>query len=905
MKVVYCFFPGDEALALKNLEWALEVGPQKNHSALLLFDNRCSQERVAKAVALAKEIFHEASARTAAAQIDGWPQGANYFFRLATGTLANERGCPYFFWWEPDAIPTQSGWLDAIQKEYEAARRPFMGDRVEVRLEGKEVPLHMSGVAVYPNPLHAFAGEAYRAHDVAFDMAGKDQIVPQAHWTRLIVHNWKHEPIDTFDKLANIRSQHPEMVIFHSDKSGKLIDLLREEKQRGGSLHPTQAVIPEQKKPETPVHIPGSPSPLSPDDLGTVIATNPPIYVPPLNAAPVLADPLKASDVEPGNTTHTRSGEARESNNTVNNGGNQSARKDSRGGVQPTCDIFIRTYPADYQWLQYCLRSINKFAKGFRKIWIVSPDQKPQGLMEQLGYDWLVKNEESEDGYLSQQIHKLYADVLTDYQADYILHIDSDTLLTRETRLEDFFQDGKLVWPCTPYGDIKTPWQPITEKFLRLDVQYEFMRRFPIVVPRWLYARLREYCYHVHKRIISEYVRNQPFRSFSEFNALGAYAYHFHKERFHFLDTSKEAQEAPRARQFWSPGGLTPEVMSEIKTILSGKGEEPDETLSERIVPEENSGRVKAWVSPDTTHINTFTEPDSEAIKVLPNNLWVIKEDTHVSKWVEEQKRLDHDMNSLPFILPLIKPGDIVVDGGAFIGDHTIAYARAVGPLGMVFAFEPNFIAFKCLMHNMENYSNVTMTEAALGEKTGMVNMQWDNNYGACHVGSAGINARLVPLDMYDIEPDLIKLDVEGYELKALRGAEQTINKYRPRLVIEVNQEALARQGDSARDVLTWLREHNYQCNIMQENCTIDSPMYDVVALPAHQVVEILEKHTVPLNLDNGEPPHLTPYGEVVEMIGRIKAFADKSPNNRMRVMMRLSHAGLKPRWKKKKRVKK
>src|SRR5262249_39551045 len=160
-----------------------------------------------------------------------------------------------------------------------------------------------------------------------------------------------------------------------------------------------------------------------------------------------------------------------------------------------------------------------KFAKGFRKLWIVSPEECPWPytvLPNQLQLEWKKMNDETEDGYLAQQITKLYADVITDYQADYILHIDSDVILTRTITPGDFIEaqsNGKVIWPYTPYAAIETPWQPIIEKFLGgAHMPYEFMRRFPIMVPRWLYPRLREFCHRIHGVPISDYIRNQPLR---------------------------------------------------------------------------------------------------------------------------------------------------------------------------------------------------------------------------------------------------------------------------------------------------------------------------------------------------------------------------------------------------------
>jgi tRNA G37 N-methylase Trm5 len=82
----------------------------------------------------------------------------------------------------------------------------------------------------------------------------------------------------------------------------------------------------------------------------------------------------------------------------------------------------------------------------------------------------------------------------------------------------------------------------------------------------------------------------------------------------------------------------------------------------------------------------------------------VIASDTHIGRWIEETGRLDHDQYLLPKIVPLIPEGGTVVDAGALYGDHTLAYAKAVGPYGEVFAFEPNPQSYTCLKKNMETF---------------------------------------------------------------------------------------------------------------------------------------------------------------------------------------------------------
>jgi hypothetical protein len=50
------------------------------------------------------------------------------------------------------------------------------------------------------------------------------------------------------------------------------------------------------------------------------------------------------------------------------------------------------------------------------------------------------------------------------------------------------------------------------------------------------------------------------------------------------------------------------------------------------------------------------------------NGIALLEHDTHLSKWVVEHNRLDFDQNVLPFVLPHIKEGDVVLDAGANLG---------------------------------------------------------------------------------------------------------------------------------------------------------------------------------------------------------------------------------------------
>lgn len=214
-------------------------------------------------------------------------------------------------------------------------------------------------------------------------------------------------------------------------------------------------------------------------------------------------------------------------------------------------DILIRTYPGDFCWLWHCLAAIERHARGFRHVHIVVPEGDA-GALEHLTSEIIHECPRYQDDYLGQQITKMRTDAFTD--ADFVMHLDSDTILIRSTSPNDFFENGKTVLYHEPYeriGDFT--WQPIVTEILGWVPEHEFMRRHPFMYPRWLYGEARRIIEQIHGMPFDEYVLSRPHRSFTEFNVSGAIAWkHFH-DRFVW----RLPEEGPvHVRQFWSWGGI-------------------------------------------------------------------------------------------------------------------------------------------------------------------------------------------------------------------------------------------------------------------------------------------------------------------------------------------------------------
>jgi FkbM family methyltransferase len=221
--------------------------------------------------------------------------------------------------------------------------------------------------------------------------------------------------------------------------------------------------------------------------------------------------------------------------------------------------------------------------------------------------------------------------------------------------------------------------------------------------------------------------------------------------------------------------------------------------------------------------------------KSRSGDFWVLEGDIHMSAWAEMSGRLDHDQNSLPRILPHVPVGGTVVDGGAYIGTHTIAYLEKVGPEGTVFAFEPNPEAFSALKLNCPRAHSY---QVALHDVRGKGDLlpPRDTNYGATAVieNFAG-DVEMVTLDsmLIGVERlDFIKLDLEGNELHALKGAAETIKRFKPVIVCEVNVNMLDLQNTSPEELLAYICSIGYSYRNIYDRQDCDGPQFDVICKP-------------------------------------------------------------------------
>jgi FkbM family methyltransferase len=148
----------------------------------------------------------------------------------------------------------------------------------------------------------------------------------------------------------------------------------------------------------------------------------------------------------------------------------------------------------------------------------------------------------------------------------------------------------------------------------------------------------------------------------------------------------------------------------------------------------------------------------------------------------------------------LVAPGMTVVEVGANIGAHTVELSRLVGPTGAVIAFEPQRIVFQTLCANLalNSCANVLALPAAVGAAAGEILVPFlppdrPANFG----GLSLIDAAAAPAKPSERVPlrtldglglracHMLKLDLEGMEIDALRGAADLVQRTRPHMYVE------------------------------------------------------------------------------------------------------------------------
>lgn len=150
-----------------------------------------------------------------------------------------------------------------------------------------------------------------------------------------------------------------------------------------------------------------------------------------------------------------------------------------------------------------------------------------------------------------------------------------------------------------------------------------------------------------------------------------------------------------------------------------------------------------------------------------------------------------------------VRPGSVFYDVGANVGFLSLIAARLTGPQGRVVAFEPVPDTLQQLRRNLEinGFTNVEVVGAAVGDAPGRARLQVEKTSQTSHLASlsgmgtgevAGeIDVEVVTLDQFIADgqpaPDVVKIDIEGAEVLALRGMQRLLATHRPTIICEIH----------------------------------------------------------------------------------------------------------------------
>lgn len=246
--------------------------------------------------------------------------------------------------------------------------------------------------------------------------------------------------------------------------------------------------------------------------------------------------------------------------------------------------------------------------------------------------------------------------------------------------------------------------------------------------------------------------------------------------------------------------------------------------------------------------------PDVEAEAALDQTLWLT---LRLRIWV------DYNIYCLglyekplaQFFIRSLRPDAVVLDIGAYIGQYTLLAAK-YAPRGQVVAFEPHPETFARLQAHITRNSmdNVQVFQKALGQHQGVLPLVLSKQASDSYLcQSASCTETIVEVEVTTLDAavrdmglqkvNLVKIDVEGAEGEVLRGAQETLRRFRPLLVMEVDRLREEAWGDSPQAILADLEQHGYALYTLEGWKIVPLSSYsikyaNIIAIP-HQGAQV------------------------------------------------------------------
>lgn len=184
-----------------------------------------------------------------------------------------------------------------------------------------------------------------------------------------------------------------------------------------------------------------------------------------------------------------------------------------------------------------------------------------------------------------------------------------------------------------------------------------------------------------------------------------------------------------------------------------------------------------------------------------------------------------------------VSAGTTVIDVGANIGFFALKFSEWVSPPGKVIAIEPEPTNLKRLERAVRRHhqgGNIELIEGVAAELDGTLHLVVNPHHPADHrLGGQGLPVTSFTLDRIMSDRhwpavSLIKIDVQGAEMRVLRGAAELLHRYRPVLYVEVDDIALSEAGTSASALSEYLAGFGYE--MFELNASGPQPIDPILA---------------------------------------------------------------------------
>ncbi len=187
-----------------------------------------------------------------------------------------------------------------------------------------------------------------------------------------------------------------------------------------------------------------------------------------------------------------------------------------------------------------------------------------------------------------------------------------------------------------------------------------------------------------------------------------------------------------------------------------------------------------------------------------------------------------YEMDVEKAIRNILGKGDVFIDIGANVGYFSVIASRIIGKSGKVYAFEaiPKICGLLSESIAINDIKNIMLFNNAVYSEKNKVLFHCMKNSAFSHISGDNTSDNAIETDSITLDSmlhklgkvDVMKIDVEGAEMNVLLGGEKLIDRYKPRIVMEVQDWSLQRFNYNSKDIISFLGKLGYKVYDLKGN---------------------------------------------------------------------------------------